>query len=236
MKESNKNNKEKVLLTDVSTKLCDARNLLTDVPDELLDFADYMASIIGDNEITPIGMAVQLTCALDDLFNGRCGLDYKIHFPEKLRNKKYRIIICLNYFPLIIDKIASKEFSEEFRTLFTEIFVNEQPPVYETKNNYGVTILEEGVVDISNKDKAEVLAALYNNSHPQGMGFLQYDPEPMNIEQAHKILKQTASFDYLFGRVMKISLESNIVHTSGYNRDNGDCAAEHIISQCHNIY
>ena len=123
----------------------------------------------------------------------------------------------------------------EFRKLFTETFCEAQPPVDETKKDFGVTIVKEGVVDISNKDKAEVLAALYNNSHPHGLGFLHYNPEPMTIEQARELLKETADFDYLAGRVMKISLESNTVNTWGYNMDNGDGAAERVIAQCHNI-
>lgn len=235
MKENNRNNNGEVLLTDVSNKLREARKLATNVPYELHDFADYLASVAGDHEIVPMGMMMLLTCALDDLQKERCGFANKVQFPEELKEEKFQIIIYLSYFPLIVDKIASKEFAEEFRTMFTEVFGKAQPPVDETKEDFGVTIVEEGVVDISNKDKAEVLAALYNNSHPHGMGFIHYNPEPMTIEQAREILKQTTYFDYLAGRVMKISLESNIVHTWGYNRDNGNGAAERAISQCHNI-
>lgn len=235
MKENNKNNSGEVLLTDVPSKLREARNLAPNVPYELHNFTDYLASVAGDHEIVPMEMMMLLTCALDDLQKERCGFANKVQFPEELKEKKFKIIVYLSYFPLIIDKIASKEFAEEFRTLFTEVFGEAQPPVYEAKENFGVTIIEEGVVDISNKDKAEVLAALYNNSHPHGLGFLQYNPEPMTIEQARELLQQTTYFDYLNGRVMKISLESNTVHTWGYNRDNGNCAAEHAISQCRNI-
>lgn len=234
MKENNRNNGE-VLLTDVPSKLREARKLAPNVPYELHDFADYLASVAGDHEIVPMGMIMLLTLALDDLQKERCGFANKVQFPENLKEEKFQIIIYLSYFPLIVDKIASKEFAEEFRTMFTEAFGEAQPPVDETKEDFGVTIVEEGVVDISNKDKAEVLAALYNNSHPHGMGFIQYNPEPMTIEQAREILKQTTYFDYLAGRVMKISLESNTVHTWGYNRDNGNGAAERAISQCRNI-
>jgi len=234
MKENNRNNGE-VLLTDVSSKLREARKLAPNVPYELHDFADYLASVAGDHEIVPMGMIMLLTLALDDLLKERCGFANKVQFPEDLKEEKFQIIIYLSYFPLIVDKIASKEFAEEFRTMFTEVFGEAQPPVDETKEDFGVTIVEDGVVDISNKDKAEVLAALYNNSHPHGMGFIQYNPEPMTIEQAREILKQTTYFDYLAGRVMKINLGSNTVHTWGYNRNNGNGAAERAISQCRNI-
>lgn len=75
-------------------------------------------------------------------------------------------------------------------------------------------------------DKAEVLAALYNNSQPLGMGFIHYTPEDMTKEEAAKILATQTSFDYLKGRVMKIDLDSDELHTHLYNRDNGENAAE----------
>lgn len=232
--ENSRNSRGEILLMDVPTKLREARNVATNVPYELHDFCDYLADV-ANNQLVPMGMMMLLTCALDDLQKERCGFASKVTFLENLKTEKYQIMIYLSYFPLIVDKIASKEFAEEFRNLFTGIFGEAQPPVDESKEDFGVTIIEEGVVDISNKDKAEVLAALYNNSHPHGMGFLQYNPEPMTIEQARELLKKTTYFDYLAGRVMKISLEGNTVHTWGYNRDNGKGAAERAISQCRNI-
>lgn len=233
--ESSRNSNGEILLSDVATKLREARNLAPNVPYELHDFADYLASVAGEHDIVPIGMMMLLMCALDDLKKEHCGFANKVPFPENLKEEKLQIIIYLSYFPLIVDKIASKEFAEEFRAIFTEAFGKAQPPVDESKEDFGVTIVEEGVVDISNKDKAEVLAALYNNSHPQGLGFLQYNPKPMTIDEARELLEQTTDFDYLAGRVMKICLTNNIVHTSGYNRDNGSGAAERCISQCRNI-
>ena len=67
------------------------------------------------------------------------------------------------------------------------------------------------------------------------MGFLHYNPEPMTVEQAKGLLKQTTYFDYLAGRVMKIDLGSDEVRTWQYNRNNGEGAAERAISQCRNI-
>lgn len=85
-------------------------------------------------------------------------------------------------------------------------------------------------MDITNLSKAAVLAALYNASHPQGMGFLHYDPTPMDEAQAQEILDGgTTYFDYLLGRVMKISLAKDEVNTDLYNRDNGPNAAENAV-------
>ena len=100
-------------------------------------------------------------------------------------------------------------------------------------------------MDISGLDKTAVLAALYNRAKPQGMGFLHYDPTPMTVEQAQQILGggddatvefgdfvhdgNLLYFDYLKGRVMKVDLSGDEVDTWGYNRDNGENAAELVI-------
>ena len=99
-----------------------------------------------------------LALALDDLKNERCGFANKVDFPEDLKNKKFQIIIYLRFFPLIIDKIADKKFSEELRKIFVETFGKAEPAVAEPKENFGVKIIKDYTVDISNKDKAEVLA------------------------------------------------------------------------------
>jgi len=44
-------------------------------------------------------------------------------------------------------------------------------------------------IDISKLDKAEVLSALYNNSRPQELGFLQADNTPIQKEKAATLLE-----------------------------------------------
>lgn len=80
-------------------------------------------------------------------------------------------------------------------------------------------------IDLKGLNKAAVLAALYNASKPQGMGFMHYDPTPMSIEQAEKLLKQGTDFDYLMGRVMKIDLGGDTLDPWSYDHDNGQGAA-----------
>lgn len=94
-------------------------------------------------------------------------------------------------------------------------------------------------IDISQMDKAAVLAALYNRARPLGMGMLQFKPGDMSVEQARTIMTdgdssdypsanepQTTYFDYLHGRVMKINLAGDVLRTGCYDRDNGEGAAE----------
>ena len=84
-----------------------------------------------------------------------------------------------------------------------------------------------GTIDLTSMDKAEVLAKLYNYSKPQGMGFLQFTPEPMTTKEAQSLLDSGQTyFDYLKGRVMKIKLKGDTLQTALYDRDNGRDAAK----------
>lgn len=91
--------------------------------------------------------------------------------------------------------------------------------------------METQAIDISKLDKAEVLAALYNNSKQQGMGFIHArGASGMTIEQAHAELEESkkyrfGSFDYLHGRVMKVNISGDTLDPWGYDRDNGAGAA-----------
>lgn len=80
-------------------------------------------------------------------------------------------------------------------------------------------------INISCLDKAEVLAALYNNARPQGLGFLHYTPEDMSTQEAEELLDEQKYFDYLYGRVMKVNLTGSTFDSRLYDRDNGDGAA-----------
>jgi hypothetical protein len=81
-------------------------------------------------------------------------------------------------------------------------------------------------IKIEGLDKAAVLAALYNASRQQGMGFMHArGASGMTIEEARKELEGTTYFDYLHGRVMKIDLSGDDMDEWLYDRDNGQGAA-----------
>lgn len=91
------------------------------------------------------------------------------------------------------------------------------------------------MVSIKGLNKAQVLAALYNGSKPQAFGFIHYTPQPMTEQEAAAtIVNQGFSFDYLNGRVMKIDISNDDVHTQGYDQDNGTGAVEGIINALRN--
>ena len=81
-------------------------------------------------------------------------------------------------------------------------------------------------ISIAGKNKAKILAALYNSAKAQGLGFLHFTPEPMTEEQAVELLEKTQYFDYLQGRVMKVDLSGDELNPRLYDRDNGQGAAE----------
>lgn len=89
-------------------------------------------------------------------------------------------------------------------------------------------------VNIEGLSKAAVLAVLWNNSAPGGMGFLQaqHGPDVMTEEIAEQLLETgsldpgssriTTNFDYLFGRPMKLDLsDDEMLDPQWYDRDNG---------------
>jgi hypothetical protein len=87
-------------------------------------------------------------------------------------------------------------------------------------------------MDIKGISKAKILAALYNASRPQGMGFLQAKNGDMSEAEAQKLLDDGHTyFDYLYGRVMKIDLSGDELRTALYDRDNGHGAAEDAITR-----
>lgn len=87
-------------------------------------------------------------------------------------------------------------------------------------------------MDIKGISKARILAALYNASRPQGMGWLQAKTEYMTEAEAQKLLDAGQTyFDYLHGRVMKIDLSGDELRTALYDRDNGQGAAEDAITR-----
>ena len=86
------------------------------------------------------------------------------------------------------------------------------------------------MIDLKQYDKAEVLAALYNHSKPQGMGVLHYDSANMTKKEAQECLKEYQDFDYLKGRIMKVDLSGDELDPCLYDRDNGEGAAERAIA------
>lgn len=88
------------------------------------------------------------------------------------------------------------------------------------------------MIDITGLDKAEVLKALYDNSAPQGLGFLQAEVGGLDINEArHYVTGDSLYFDYLKGRPIKTDLSEDEFDPFGFDRDNGGRgSAERIVA------
>ncbi len=91
------------------------------------------------------------------------------------------------------------------------------------------------MVDITGLDKAEVLYALYNASHVQGLGFLQA-VDNYTLEDARRDYEafDDKYFDYLHGRVLKVDLSGNEFNPRLFDRDCGNGAAAAAIEKLRN--
>jgi hypothetical protein len=96
---------------------------------------------------------------------------------------------------------------------------------------------------------AYLLAALYNNSRPQGFSFNYYRPGNMTIREAEEILydyfpigREKAVFDYIHGRPIKVSFHRNsegetfVGRTDLYDRDLGAGAFDRAAFQALDLY
>ena len=78
------------------------------------------------------------------------------------------------------------------------------------------------MVNITGLNKAEVLKALYDHSHLQGMGYLSAAPNGLvTVKHCKELLESTTYFDYLYGRVIKVDLSGDEFDEWLYDRDCG---------------
>ena len=82
------------------------------------------------------------------------------------------------------------------------------------------------MIDLTGKDKAEVLRRLYNAAGVQGAGFLHAKSGDMTVEEARKLLDSSDGyFGYVNGRVLKVDLIDDRLDERLYDHDNGPGAA-----------
>lgn len=144
--------------------------------------------------------------------------------------------------PQYVRQCTSPEFAHEFRKKYNAevlgLTQEELPDV-----DYGCVEIESDVIDISDKDRNEVLAALYNASTPVGMGFAQYNPMPWTKEIASMYFEQfgqpdkdgVIAFKWVMGRPLNCKFIENLVYVAGYNNDNEWGLAQRAISTCPNL-
>jgi len=84
------------------------------------------------------------------------------------------------------------------------------------------------MVNIKGLDKAKVLKALHDNSKAQGLSYLNL--KSLSLEECRNIVKTQLSFDYLYGKALKVDISKDTFDPWGYDRENGEGAAQHAIN------
>lgn len=230
---------EELKLKEIKKKLDNLNTAFCDGEKNLLNFIDVLSLSLSDT-VTVDELLFTIQLLIKDIENGKCGFHNSPSIEEKfktLTNKlKYRdnLSAVLSFIPRIINQISDTQFFLEFSNKYKKAVLC-QFDIEEQTDEYGYIEVDEDVIDISNKDKAEVLARLYNNSQPLAHGVAHYNPTPMTVEVARQILEETTHFDYLAGRPLKINLEENIISVLAYNSNNGKKQAQMLISSCRNI-
>lgn len=79
-------------------------------------------------------------------------------------------------------------------------------------------------VTIPANKTAAALAALYNASGPQGLGFIHATQQPMTEAEAAEILSKDTYADYVNGRVLKTDFSGGETSLRLFDRDNGQGA------------
>lgn len=140
--------------------------------------------------------------------------------------------------PQYVEQCASIEFAHEFRKKYIkEVLGITQPPIPDV--DYGIKEVSKYVIDISNKDIDEVIAALYNASCPVGVGFMEYDPDTWDASFAHFYLEKFKDeimdeegniyIKYILGRPLNIIIQNGLINVQGYDNDNEQGLAKRVI-------
>lgn len=167
-------------------------------------------------------------------------LAFKIALQDAEREGKDTLSF-IELVPHYVRQCTSLEFAREFRKKYNkEVLGLDQEELPDV--DYGYKEIEPDVIDISDKDRSDVLAALYNASTPIGMGFAQYNPMPWTKEIAQMYFEQYAcpdesgaiSFKWIMGRPVHCTFVDNLVYVKSYNLDNEFGLAQRAIATCKN--
>lgn len=144
--------------------------------------------------------------------------------------------------PMYVDQCENPEFAAEFRKKYNSeilgLTVEELP-----EQEFDCIEISPDVIDISNKSRGAVLAALYNHTVPLGKGFMQYNPMSWTPEMGEAYFDKVGtktndggtSFKYVLGRCLDVLFQDKLVYVRGYNYVNGEGAAQKVIATIPNL-
>ena len=91
------------------------------------------------------------------------------------------------------------------------------------------------MINIALLPKAEVLKALHDGTHAQGLGVLQDLKRDMTLEEAEIMITNTQKwglrFDYVYGRPLKVNITGDEFEEALYDRDAGEGQAQRVIDR-----
>lgn len=193
-----------------------------------------------------VGIETEFYHNLAEMIPDRIDVDTLILAIKIALNDDKRLVNSSDAFiamiPKYIEQCASLEFAEEFRKKYIrEVLGIEQDEIPDT--DYGINEVEKDVIDISTKDKGEVLAGLYNASIPVGAGFYQYNPASWTKEMGNYYLEHVAEYNndgsltlkYLLGRLVHVTFDGDLVYVAAYNYENFPNLAQKVIRACPNV-
>ena len=119
----------KETITNLKASFADSRNLLKGMSEDFYLLADYISENIND-ELNAGGIVMTSIGLMDDLEKGRNGFGGE--FPEKIAERKGIIIQELQWIPQFVDIIANKEFADQVREMWQQVFGYEPPKKMQT--------------------------------------------------------------------------------------------------------
>lgn len=167
-------------------------------------------------------------------------LAYKICL-DNYEKEQGNVLPFIAVIPQYVRQGTTPEFAKEFRRKYiTEILGLPAQP--ELQTDYGYVETEEDVIDISNKNKYAVLAALYNYSIPVGMGFAQYDPYAWDEDIGKLAFEKfgevqadgSVFFGWVQGRLMRCKFKDDLLYVAAYNNENIDGLGQLAVSSVPN--
>ena len=115
-----------IIMNNVKEKFSKARETCVGMSEEIYALTDYI-SVVANDSLVPMGLAICFVCVRDDIEKGRCGFGVKAEFPEIFINRKAQVEAQFNYLVQVVDAIADEKFASKFREI-CKTYLGANPP------------------------------------------------------------------------------------------------------------
>lgn len=138
-----------IMLYNAKEKLASVRGNVKEVPSQLYDLTDDMSKFT-DDDLTPIRLINTLSTVMYYAKQGKSGpLHGNAKISRELINNHSQIAkVHIQYFPIIVDKIADEVFAASFRLEFAKYFGKFLTPNEANGTNHYTSVIIPGSRDI----------------------------------------------------------------------------------------